>query len=204
MRSGKTSLQPVWKALDEAQFGMRNILNLRESLPSAADARHRTEAWLRERQIGRAGEVLVITGRGNQSPGGVSAVRGAIAALLPVLRRKGVVSEWREHSPGSFVVKLGSITDMLDAPRRKRDRKESQSAPDPMQLAALDGTTLRLLRRLAARSLETLGVRDLDKFIDAEMVSKFNSLAGGIPAGIDGEVRLRDAIVSALEQLDEQ
>ena len=106
MRSGKTSLQPVWKALDEAQFGMRNILNLRESLPSAADARHRTEAWLRERQIGRAGEVLVITGRGNQSPGGVSAVRGAIAALLPVLRRKGVVSEWREHSPGSFVVKL--------------------------------------------------------------------------------------------------
>jgi hypothetical protein len=204
MRSGKTSLQPVWKALDEAQFGMRNILNLRESLPSAADARHRTEAWLRERQIGRAGEVLVITGRGNQSPGGVSAVRGAIAALLPVLRRKGVVSEWREHSPGSFVVKLGSITDMLDAPRRKRDRKESQSAPDPMQLAALDGTTLRLLRRLAVRSLETLGVRDLDKFIDAEMVSKFNSLAGGIPAGIDGEVRLRDAIVSALEQLDEQ
>ena len=153
MRSGKTSLQPVWKALDEAQFGMRNILNLRESLPSAADARHRTEAWLRERQIGRAGEVLVITGRGNQSPGGVSAVRGAIAALLPVLRRKGVVSEWREHSPGSFVVKLGSITDMLDAPRRKRDRKESQSAPDPMQLAALDGTTLRLLRRLAVRSL---------------------------------------------------
>jgi len=204
MRSGKTSLQPVWKALDEAQFGMRNILKLRESLPSAADARHRTEAWLRERQIGRAGEVLVITGRGNQSPGGVSAVRGAIAALLPVLRRKGVVSEWREHSPGSFVVKLGSITDMLDAPRRKRDRKESQSAPDPMQLAALDGTTLRLLRRLAVRSLETLGVRDLDKFIDAEMVSKFNSLAGGIPAGIDGEVRLRDAIVSALEQLDEQ
>jgi hypothetical protein len=204
MRSGKTSLQPVWKALDEAQFGMRNILNLRESLPSAADARHRTEAWLRERQIGRAGEVLVITGRGNQSLGGVSAVRGAIAALLPVLRRKGVVSEWREHSPGSFVVKLGSITDMLDAPRRKRDRKESQSAPDPMQLAALDGTTLRLLRRLAVRSLETLGVRDLDKFIDAEMVSKFNSLAGGIPAGIDGEVRLRDAIVSALEQLDEQ
>jgi len=204
MRSGKTSLQPVWKALDEAQFGMRNILNLRESLPSAADARHRTEAWLRERQIGRAGEVLVITGRGNQSPGGVSAVRGAIAALLPVLRRKGVVSEWREHSPGSFVVKLGSITDMLDAPRRKRDRNESQSAPDPMQLAALDGTTLRLLRRLAVRSLETLGVRDLDKFIDAEMVSKFNSLAGGISAGIDGEVRLRDAIVAALEQLDEQ
>ena len=65
MRPGKSSLQPVWKALDEAQFGLRNILNLRESLPSAADARHRTEAWLRERQISRASEVLIITGRGN-------------------------------------------------------------------------------------------------------------------------------------------
>lgn len=73
-----------------------------------------------------------------------------------------------------------------------------------MQLAALDASTLRLLRRLAARSLEILGVRDTDKFVEAEMVSKFNSLAGGIPAGIDGEIRLRDAIASALEQLDEQ
>lgn len=73
-----------------------------------------------------------------------------------------------------------------------------------MQLAALDASTLRLLRRLAARSLEILGVRETDKFIEAEMVSKFNSLAGGIPAGIDGEIRLRDAIASALEQLDEQ
>ncbi len=204
MRPGKSSLQPVWKALDEAQFGLRNILNLRESLPSAADARHRTEAWLRERQISRASEVLLVTGRGNQSPGGVSAVRGAIVSLLPVLRRRGVLSEWREHTPGSFVVKLAPITDLLEAPRRKRDRDQSPSAADPMQLAALDASTLRLLRRLAARSLEILGVRETDRFIEAEMVSKFNSLAGGIPAGIDGEIRLRDAIVSALEQLDEQ
>jgi hypothetical protein len=204
MRPGKRALAPVWKALDEAQFGLRNILNLRESLPSAADARHRAETWLRERQIGRASEVLIITGRGNQSPGGVSEVRGAVAALLPPLRRKGVVSEWREHTPGSFVVKLASINDLLDAPRRKRDREEAQSTSDPMQLAALDVTTLRLLRQLASRSLETLGVRDVDKFIEAEMIAKFNALARGIPAGVDGEIRLRDAIGSALEQLDEQ
>jgi hypothetical protein len=73
-----------------------------------------------------------------------------------------------------------------------------------MQLAALDVTTLRLLRQLASRSLETLGVRDVDKFIEAEMIAKFNALARGIPAGVDGEIRLRDAIGSALEQLDEQ
>jgi hypothetical protein len=204
MRSGKTPLQPVWKALDEAHFGLRNILNLRESRPTAADASHRAEAWLRERQIGRAGEVLIITGRGNQSPGGVSAVRSAVVSLLPSLRRRGVVSDWREHTPGSFVVKLASIAELLDAPRRKHDREAPAAAANPMQLAALDATTLRLLRRLALRSLEMLGIRDTDNFVEAEMLTKFNALAGGIPAGIDGEIRLRDAIAAALEQLDEQ
>ncbi|OLD51065.1 MAG: hypothetical protein AUI63_01255 [Gemmatimonadetes bacterium 13_1_40CM_2_60_3] len=127
----------MWKAFDEATFGPKNTLNLRESLPTAADARHRAEAWLRERQISRASEVLVITGRGNQSPGGVSAVRAAIVALLPGLRRRGVVSEWREHSPGAFVVKLGSISSLLDAPRRKRDRGTVATPAAPESLAQL-------------------------------------------------------------------
>src|SRR5881392_2488714 len=137
MRSGKVSLHSVWRAFDEAEFGPKNTLNLRESLPTAADARHRAEAWLRERQISRASEVLLITGRGNQSPGGVSAVRAAIVALLPSLRRRGVVSEWREHSPGSFVIKLGSISSLLDAPRRKRDRAAAPAPVDPKSLAEL-------------------------------------------------------------------
>src|SRR5712671_5599945 len=134
MRSGRVSLHSVWKAFDEAEFGPKNTLNLRESLPTAADARHRAEAWLRERQVSRASEVLLITGRGNQSPGGVSAVRAAIAALLPALRRRGVVSEWREHSPGSYVVKLGSISAMLEAPRRKRDRSHDAPLANPDSL----------------------------------------------------------------------
>src|SRR5258706_5233166 len=99
MRSGKVSLHSVWKAFDEAEFGPKNILNLRESLPTAADARFRAEAWLRERQVSRVNEVLLITGRGNQSPGGISAVRAAIVALLPALRRRGVVIEWRAPPP---------------------------------------------------------------------------------------------------------
>jgi len=203
MRSSKVSLHSVWKAFDEAAFGPKNTLNLRESLPTAADARYRAEAWLRERQIGRAGEVLLITGRGNQSPGGVSAVRAAIVALLPNLRRRGVVSEWREHSPGSFVVKLGSISSLLDAPRRKRDRVTVATPADPESLAQLDTKTLSLLRRLAVRSLESLGVRDIDKFVDSEMLSKFNSLAAGIAPGVEGERRLREVISAVLEQLDE-
>jgi hypothetical protein len=203
MRSGKVSLHSVWKAFDEAEFGPKNILNLRESLPTAADARFRAEAWLRERQVSRANEVLLITGRGNQSPGGISAVRAAIVALLPALRRRGVVIEWREHTPGSFVVKLGSISSLLDAPKRKRDRALVAKPADPRSLAELESSTLSLLRRLAVRSLESLGARQPEKFVDAEMLSKFNSLAGGVAPGVEGEARLREAISTALEQLDE-
>ncbi len=203
MRSGKVSLHSVWKAFDEAEFGQKNTLNLRESLPTAADARFRAEAWLRERQVNGASEVLIITGRGNQSPNGVSAVREAVLALLPSLRRRGVVSEWREHSPGSVVVKLGSISSLLDAPRRKRERGSKTPTSNPQSLEALEGSTLALLRRLAVRSLESLGVRDPANFIEAEMLSKFNSLAGGVTPGAEGEARLRDAILSAIEQLDE-
>jgi hypothetical protein len=202
-RTGRTSLHSVLKAFDEAEFGVKNILNLRESLPTAADARHRAEAWLRERQISRASEVLVITGRGNQSPGGVSAVRTAILSLLPSLRRRGVVVAWKEHSPGSFVIKLGSISSLLTAPRRKRDRDSQNAESDPQALTALDNSTLALRRRLAIRSLETLGVREPEKFVEAEMLSKFNSLAAGIPGGEGSEAKLREAISAALEQLDE-
>lgn len=204
MRSGKAPLAPVWRAFDEAQFGPKNSLNLRDSLPSAADACHRTEAWLRERQVSGAKEVLIITGRGNRSPAGVSVVRAAILNLLPALRRRGVVNEWHEHSPGSVVVKLQPISALLNAPRRKRDRNTAQhTAIDPKALAALDKTTLKLLRSLAIRSLESLGVRQPEKFVDAEMLAKFNSLAGGIPQGEGSEDRLRKAITAALEQLDE-
>jgi len=203
MRSSRVPPRPVLKAFDEAEFGVKNILNLRESLPTAADARYRAEAWLRERQISRASEVLIITGRGNQSPGGVSAVRAAVVSLLPALRRRGVVSEWREHSPGSFVIELGTISSLLAAPRRKRDRATKEEPSDPQVLAALESPTLALLRRLAVRSLESLGVREPDKFVEAEMLTKFNSLAAGIPSGEGSEAKLREAITAALEQLDE-
>lgn len=203
MRSGKVSLHPVWKAFDEAEFGQKNILNLRESLPTAADARFRAEAWLRERQVSGASDVLIITGRGNQSPNGVSAVREAILALLPSLRRRGVVSEWREHSPGSVVVKLGSLSSLLEAPRRKRERGSKMPTSSPESLKALDSSTLALLRALAVRSLESLGIRNPEKFIEAEMLSKFDSLAAGVTPGAEGEARLRGAIASAIEQLDD-
>ncbi|HJQ09858.1 MAG TPA: Smr/MutS family protein [Gemmatimonadaceae bacterium] len=204
MRFGKTPLAPVWKAFDEAQFGPKNSLNLRDSLPSAADASFRAEAWLRERQVSGVSEVLIITGRGNQSADGIPVLRKTILDLLPSLRRRGVVSEWREHSPGSLVVKLEPISTLLNAPRRKRDRTSGQhAAVDPQSIAALEKATLKLLRALAERSLESLGVHDTEQFIEAEMLAKFNSLAASIPSGEGSEERLRMAIAAALEQLDE-
>jgi hypothetical protein len=203
MRSAKKSLHGVWKAFDDATFGPKNTLNLRESLPSTAEARGRVEAWLRERQVSRAKDVLIITGRGNNSPNGISMVREGVLGLLSVLRRRGVVSEWREHSPGSFVVKLAPIGAMLDAPRRKRDRDLPAQARPPQSLDGLDSATVELLRKLAVRSLESLGVKDPTNFIESEMLAKFNLLAAGVTPGVEGEERLRRAIASALDQLDE-
>jgi hypothetical protein len=114
-----------------------------------------------------------------------------------------VVAEWREHSPGSFVVKLASISSLLEAPRRKRDRTPIIPTANPESLKGLEQSTLELLRRLAIRTLESLGMREPDKFVEAEMLSKFQSLAGGINPGEQGEARLREAIKVALDQLDE-
>jgi hypothetical protein len=91
----------------------------------------------------------------------------------------------------------------LDAPRRKRERGAKQATPNPESLKALESSTLSLLRKLAIRSLESLGVRDPTNFIEAEMLSKFDSLAGGITPGADGEARLRKAIAAALDHLDD-
>ena len=203
MSSDKTPLHNLWRAFDEAQFSASNTLNLRESLPTVADARYRAEQWLRERQVSRAGKVLVITGRGNNSPDGISPVREGIRQLFPLLRRRGVIMEWKEHSPGAFVVSLAPISTLLDAPRRRRDRKAAATMVTPASIQGLEPATVVLLRSLAQRSLEVLGAHVPDNFLEAEMLSKFSALAAGIQPGPDGELRLREAIIEAIEQLDE-
>src|SRR5687767_11661916 len=203
MSSDNTPLHNLWRAFDEAQFSASNTLNLRESLPTVDDARFRTEQWLRERQVSRAGKVLLITGRGNNSPDGVSPVREGIRNLFPLLRRKGVVTEWKEHSPGAFVISLAPISTLLDAPRRRRDRNNVPAMVTPASIQALEPATIVLLRKLAQRSLEVLGAQVTDNFLEAEMLSKFSALAAGIQPGRDGELRLREAMIEALDDLDD-
>jgi hypothetical protein len=205
MRQRRSTLKGLWQAFDEAAFGQDRTLNLRESLPSAADARSRAESWLRMRQVMRSGEVLVITGRGNQSVNGIGVVRDAILALMPSLRRRGVVKSWREHTPGSIVVKLAPVATLLGAAKRSRQRDSAAGQPGhlvPASLAALEPETLTLLRRLATQTIESLGVSNTESFVEDEMQRIFVMLSATLPVSADREGTLQRAIASAIEDLE--
>ena len=206
MPQKRSPLKRLWHAFDEAAFGHERTLNLRESLPSAADARARAESWLRMRQVMKSGEVLVVTGRGNQSPNGISVVREAVLALMPSLRRRGVVKSWREHTPGSIVVSLAPVADLLSAPRRNRARDADDKDPSgpavPVSLAALEPETLALLRRLAVETIESLGVRHAEGYVEQEMQTIFAKLSVTLPVSGDREGTLRRAISRAIEDVE--
>ena len=207
MRRVRPSLKGLWQSFDEVNFGADRTLNLRDSLPSATEARTRAESWLRMRQVMKSGEVLVITGRGTQSPNGVGVVREAIIALMPSLRRRGVVDSWREHTPGSVVVTLASLTTLLAAPKRNKETEYDSGEAviaTPESLAALEPETLAELRHLASRNIESLGVENAGPFVKDEMQRVFATLTMTLPVSVDREGTLRRAIRTAIEELDAQ
>jgi hypothetical protein len=196
-------LTKLWQAFDEARFGAERTLNLRASLPTADEAVRRADAWLRQQQIAQLGDVLVITGRGKGSPEGISVVREAVIRLLHSLKRKGVVASHEEHTPGSFVVKLAPMHELLEAPRRRRDTRRRQPLPaSPASLEALQPQTRDLLRDLASHALDHLGVHDREPFLEGEMVRQFSLLTAAMPKGVDRERWLREAIRRAMEAYD--
>jgi hypothetical protein len=188
------------QAFDEVRFGAQNTLNLRDTLPTAAAAQARTEAWLRQKQVDRAAEVLIVTGRGNNSDGGVPVVREAVQRLLLVLRRRGVVAGHREHTAGSFIVTLAPVQSLWESPRRNRGRGVAPPAPTPPSLDDLDPSTRAMLRDLAVRSLEGLGIKDTEAFVRGEMLRQFSAIAATIGDRPDRDERLVAAIRAALDQ----
>ncbi len=194
----RNGIVALHRALDEARFGRERTLNLRATLPRPKDAEVRCEAWLRERQVAKSGELLVITGRGINSWDGESVVREAIMRLLASLRRRGVVDAWHEHTPGSFIVTVAPIRSLREAPRRSRDRRII--SPDPAALRGLAPATRARLRELAQLALEQLGIRDARAFIEDEMVSQFTMLARGVPEGPERERRLLAAIERTIDE----
>jgi hypothetical protein len=195
-------LRAVHQAFDEARFGPTRTLNLRNTLPSAREAVVRTEAWLRERQASRGGELLIITGRGNQSEGGISVVRSAVVLLLASLRRRGVVAEVTEHTPGSFVVLPAPLTALRAAALRRREPIPPAIA-EPATLRALEPATRALLRLVAQRAIEVLGVHDTAPFLEREMLAQFSLVAAGVPDGAEREARLRATLETLLREYDD-
>ena len=197
------ALRALSQAFDEARFGPRATLNLRGEQPTVAQAVARCELWLRQRQVEGMTEVLVITGRGLRSVGGVSPVREAIAALLPSLRRRNVVRAFQEHTPGSFVVTLAPVRALFEAPRRRREKARAVPVPASPQLAALEPDTIALLAELAEFQLAALGVRAPTRaLVEDEMVRQFVALSPAVGDGDDGEARLQQALLRALEEAD--
>jgi hypothetical protein len=198
--SRRTGLKGLRQAFDEVRFGAQRTLNLRESLPTPEDAAARTEAWLRQRQVDRAEDVLIITGRGNQSEGGVSPVRDAVVRLLHVLKRRGVITGHQEHTPGSFVVTPAPLSALWESPRRNRGRGIAPAPATPPSLGDLDEDTRVMLRNLAERALEGLGLKDTAPFLQGEMLRQFGAIAATVGEAPGREDRLRAAIRAALDQ----
>lgn len=198
MKAPRKSNVQLHQAFDAVRFGAANILNLRETLPTASAAARRAEAWIRQKQVEGVSEVLIITGRGNQSDGGVSPVREAIIRLVLSLRRRGVIDRYEEHNPGSFSMRLASIQSMIDAPRRQREPRRAIALPP--ELHGLSDTTQKLLRDLAERSLEALGVKQTPEFLDTEMKRQLAALSAALPHGADHDSKLKAALRNALDQ----
>jgi hypothetical protein len=196
-------LAGLQRAFDEVRFGAARTLNLRESLPTGAEAARRLDAWLRQHQVQESAELLVITGRGNNSETGIAVVREAAIRVFHELRRKGVVDAFAEHTPGSFVVTVAPVSAMVDAAKR---RPEQEAAPVPPvaapTLAALGAETRRELRVLAERSLDALGIRQRGPFVESEMLRLFGILAPSTGSASERESQLRIAIRRAMAELD--
>lgn len=191
----------IRRALDEVRFGRDRILDLHAHHPGADEAADRADRWLRQRQVQRAGDVLVITGRGAHSTDGTSVVRQAVLRRLQALRRVGVIAAIGEHTAGSFVVTLAPVRALLDAPKRRRGPAPARRA-DPPSLTALSEETRELLRHLAQRALEALGIRDpTPAYVEDEMLHQFGRLAA-VSAAPGDEVHLRAAIARALEEFE--
>lgn len=186
-------------AFDELRFGAGRILNLREGLPTAAVAVERAERWLREQQLHGAGEVLVITGRGLHSPGGIGVIRAEVGKLLFSLRRRGVVASHEEYNPGAFVVRLAPIRSLAEAMPRRREPPRAREAAS---LHGLSDETLSLLRQLAEVALHELGVTPDEATIDDEMHRQLRAFTPALGGDTDVDVALQAAVRAAIAEFD--
>jgi hypothetical protein len=194
--------QPA-SSLERARFGPLRTLNVRASMLSGDESAARVEAWLRSKQVELSGDVLIITGRGAGSLGGIPVVKDATRRALNRLRRLSVIESYGEDTPGSFIVTLAPLTALLEAPAR-RSTPARQPARRKPNIRGLKPETRDRLRYLASRAIDALGVKDASESqIDNEMERQFTMIARTAPAGADADKWVDAAITRALREYAE-
>ena len=196
---------PIARVFDELRFGAARTLNLRDRLPTVAQAEVRVESWLRLQQAEGGGEVLVITGRGLGSLDGVGRVREAVQRRCVQLKRLNVVAEVREYGPGAFVITVETLRALVEPPRLRTGRKTPTLVPDPGELAALPVELRAVLRELSMLSVQRLGVREpSDAMIADEMRTQFGALSPSAVSAPDPAAALQRAAERLLRELREE
>jgi Smr domain len=200
----EASIIPIERAFDELRFGAARTLNLRDRLPTVAQAEARVEAWLRRQQAEGSDEVLVITGRGLGSLDGVGKVRDAVLRKCTRLKRLNVVTGVREHGPGALVISLASLRELVAAPRLRTGRKTTTPPADPTELAALPAELRALLRDVATLAIQRLGVAEpSEAMIAGEMRAQFATLAPSVVDDPDPLQSMHRVASLLLQQLRE-
>lgn len=190
-------------SLERVRFGPLRTLNVRARMLTGEESAHRVELWLRSKQVELSGDVLVITGRGAGSLGGIPVVKEATRRVLNRLRRLGVVESYGEDTPGSFVVALAPLRSLLEAPARRRTPVKAPTRKGP-NIQGLKADTRERLRYLASRAIDALGVKNASEgLIAGEMVRQFSMIARTAPTGVDADKWVDSAITRALREYAE-
>ena len=190
-------------SLERARFGPLRTLNVRASMLTGDESAARVEAWLRSKQVELTGDVLVITGRGAGSLGGIPVVKDATRRVLNRLKRLSVIISYGEDTPGSFVVTLAPLRALLEAPARRRTPVPPPSRRKP-NILGLKPETRDRLRYLAGRAIDALGVKGASESqLDNEMERQFSMIARTAPAGADADKWVDAAISRALREYAE-
>lgn len=159
---------------------------------------------MRSKQVELTGEVLVITGRGAGSVGGVPVIKNATTRVLSKLRRNGVISAYGEDTSGSFVVELAPLRSLLEAPTRRRSPNAPPVRRRAPSIQGISPETRERLHYLAARALEALGVKQASEDqITREMIRQFSVIAGAWSGGTDTNVWIDAAIRKAIRDYAE-
>jgi hypothetical protein len=124
-------------------------------------------------------------------------VKRAVEKLLFSLRRRGVVQSHVEHNPGAIAVTLAPLRALVEAAPRRR---EPRTAHPHFAFEGLSPQTIALLRDLAERSLDSLGVTTDAERLRDEMHRQLRVLGPGL--GADLEPDLQNALRRAIAEYD--